>query len=296
MEEGYEFEFESNGGPWGPEQEAAVAVENLYYEAQDCLQAVHLLEEVVQREADVVHKPWTCKALLSLTLLALGEGNFDCAGAHYQRLLQQMPTVAAGEAAATVEAVLSAAAKLVGGQVLEKLMLYTLEALTSQGMKDDPTVRSAKALRTAFEASDIAGVEEHLQLLGATDPFVSHCREALLEAVRLRRLLCVASCYSAFSLKRLQQTLRLSYKATLNLVLQVIRQGRLVAVVDDEARVVRLRGLRNQDVTANGQLLSQWGNSLHEFIGRLETFLVKEPQNMTSRGGFSGVPYAAHIY
>ncbi|XP_026193937.1 uncharacterized protein LOC34623409 [Cyclospora cayetanensis] len=244
MEEGYEFEFESNGGPWGPEQEAAVAVENLYYEAQD----LHLLEEVVQREADVVHKPWTCKALLSLTLLALGEGttveplvicswfcsrsstsydccalqysrfgesnvlasyntadhalsstrgvvllaatsgNFDCAGAHYQRLLQQIPTVAAGEAAATVEAVLSAAAKLVGieqhnglpdifvaaplqkqqqqkqetdgqvdqdsplnvsaaeaslrrpssakgGQVLEKLMLYTLEALTSQGMK-----------------------------------------------------------------------------------------------------------------------------------------------------------------
>ena len=39
MEEGYDFEYESDGGPWGGEEEAAVVVENLYYEAQDCLQA-----------------------------------------------------------------------------------------------------------------------------------------------------------------------------------------------------------------------------------------------------------------
>ena len=39
MEEGYDFEYESDGGPWGPEEEAAVALENLYYEAQDFLQS-----------------------------------------------------------------------------------------------------------------------------------------------------------------------------------------------------------------------------------------------------------------
>lgn len=39
MEDGYDFEYESDGGPWGPEEEASVLIENLYYEAQDCVQS-----------------------------------------------------------------------------------------------------------------------------------------------------------------------------------------------------------------------------------------------------------------
>lgn len=39
MEDEYDFEYESDGGPWGPEEETAVIIENLYYEAQDCLQS-----------------------------------------------------------------------------------------------------------------------------------------------------------------------------------------------------------------------------------------------------------------
>ncbi|KAL8432574.1 hypothetical protein ACSSS7_004498 [Eimeria intestinalis] len=122
MEEGYDFEYESDGDAWGGEEETA---------------AVPLLEEVLQREAEAAQKPWTFKCLLSLCLCFLRgaihlllllcitcccccccccccSGNCARAASEYRRLLSLLPSVAAGEAAAALEAVFLPAFKLAG--------------------------------------------------------------------------------------------------------------------------------------------------------------------------------------
>ncbi|KAL8445705.1 hypothetical protein Emed_005428 [Eimeria media] len=174
MEDGYDFEYESDGDAWGGEEEGAVLAENLYYEAQECMQtkpekAVPLLEEVLQREAEASQKPWTfkqgaalshlllitrscCSEALQLHRLSLifccccccCSGNYARAASEYRRLLSMLSSVAAGEGAAAIESVFLSAFKLAGLKQYD-----ALPDVFAASPSQHPQQQSLKALASA---------------------------------------------------------------------------------------------------------------------------------------------------
>ncbi|KAL8446111.1 hypothetical protein Emag_004851 [Eimeria magna] len=145
MEDGYDFEYESDGDAWGGEEEGA---------------AVPLLEEVLQREAEASQKPWTFKCLLSLSLCFLRGGNYARAASEYRRLLSLLSSVAAGEGAAAIESVFLSAFKLAGLKQYDALPDIFAASPSQHRQQSMKELASAQGGESTAEPASIANAEE----------------------------------------------------------------------------------------------------------------------------------------
>ncbi|CDI87618.1 hypothetical protein EPH_0000170 [Eimeria praecox] len=114
-----------------------------------------------------------------------------------------------------------------------------------KALQGDPEVQSAKALRAAFEASDVSA---------------RPCFKPFGMSLGLRRLRAISCCYSAFPLQRLEQALRLSEEDTRKLLLQ-------------------LRQPEEVDAASAAELLDQWRCCVGQLAAHLEESFPEEPQD-----------------